>query len=113
MKGVNAPLSTFSARIAACHAMGLISDEEFKNCDLIRKIRNQFAHKIKMSFKNDRVRSFCSSLALGEKSDTRAQFTTAAVTLILKLNNRAQYVSQKPLNYQEWPSSGDTGRLLW
>ena len=29
-KGFNAPLGTFSARIAACHAMGLISEQEFR-----------------------------------------------------------------------------------
>ena len=107
--GFNAPLGTFSARIAACHAMGLISEAEFKNCELIRKIRNEFAHKIKMSFNDNRVRSLCSSLTLSAKSnsatdvDTRGQFTTAAVALILKLTNRAHYVGQKALKYQEWP----------
>src|ERR1700730_6663198 len=43
--GFNAPLGTFSARIAACHAMGLISEREFKEYELIRKVRNEFAHK--------------------------------------------------------------------
>ena len=33
--GFNAPLGTFSARIAACHAMGLISEDETKECNLL------------------------------------------------------------------------------
>lgn len=37
--GFNAPLGTLSSRIAACHAMGLISDEEFQECDLIRRTK--------------------------------------------------------------------------
>jgi hypothetical protein len=44
--GFNAPLGTLSARIAGCHAMGLISPEEFRECEAIRKIRNEFAHKM-------------------------------------------------------------------
>jgi DNA-binding MltR family transcriptional regulator len=47
-------LGTFAARIAAAYSMGLISDLEYKDCELIRKIRNEFAHKVHMSFKDDR-----------------------------------------------------------
>jgi hypothetical protein len=107
-KGFNAPLGTLSARVAACHAMGLISEQEFQECELVRKIRNEFAHKLKMSFKDDRVRGLCSSLTMSAKSypgvnvDTRGQFTTAAVALILNLTNRAHYVSQRALKYHPW-----------
>jgi mannitol operon repressor len=30
--GFNAPLGTLSSRIAACHAFGLISEDEFQEC---------------------------------------------------------------------------------
>ncbi|WP_412066391.1 MltR family transcriptional regulator [Rhizobium sp. SYY.PMSO] len=44
VEGFNAPLGTFSARIKACHAMGLLSDIQFADFEHIRKIRNEFAH---------------------------------------------------------------------
>lgn len=42
--GFNAPLGTFSARIKAAHALGLIDDEQFTDFECLRKIRNAFAH---------------------------------------------------------------------
>lgn len=107
--GFNAPLGNFAARAAACHAMGLISEDEFKECTLIRKVRNEFAHKVRMSFNNDKVKGLCSSLKYGAKPykdvtvSTRGKFTTAAVGLILSLTNRPHYVSKKTLAYQDWP----------
>ena len=55
--GFNAPLTTLSSRIKACHALGLISQQEYKECDIIRRVRNEFAHKVHMSFNDDRVKS--------------------------------------------------------
>ena len=39
------PLADFSARIEAAYALGLISESEYRNLNLIRKIRNEFAHR--------------------------------------------------------------------
>ena len=106
--GFNAPLGTLSARIAAAHAMGLISEIERRECDLVRKIRNEFAHKVKMSFDDDRVKGLCSALTYSAKPygdvtvSTRGRFTTAAVALILNLNNRPHYVGQQALKFQDW-----------
>lgn len=44
LEGFNAPLGTFSARIKACYVCGLISDEQYKDLEAARKIRNEFAH---------------------------------------------------------------------
>jgi mannitol operon repressor len=60
--GFNAPFGTLSARIAACHAMGLISEVEYRECEIVRKVRNEFAHKVKMSFDNDRIKSLCANM---------------------------------------------------
>ena len=106
--GFNAPLGTLAAKIAACHAMGLISEAEYKECTLVRKIRNEFAHEVHVSFKDDRVRSLCASLTMSAKPypgvtvDTRGQFTSAAVCLIVNLTNRPHYVAQKELKYGNW-----------
>jgi mannitol operon repressor len=107
LEGFNAPLGTLSARIAAAHAMGLISEIERRECDLVRKIRNEFAHKVKMSFDDDRVKGLCSALTYSAKPNgdvtgsTRGRFTTAAVALIVNLTNRPHYVGQQALRYQD------------
>lgn len=44
LEGFNAPLGTFSSRIKANHALGLINQDQFKDFEHLRKIRNEFAH---------------------------------------------------------------------
>lgn len=39
------PLSTFSAKIAVCHAFGFIDDKLRHDLDIVRRIRNKFAHE--------------------------------------------------------------------
>lgn len=108
LDGFNAPLGTFSARIAAAFALGLISEIEYRECELIRKIRNEFAHQIKVSFQTKKVMSLSAQLQLSAKSygevhvTTRAQFTTATIALILNLTNRPFYVGEKRLQMGNW-----------
>jgi DNA-binding MltR family transcriptional regulator len=44
IEGFNAPLGTFSARAKLAYSLGLISEKQYKDINLIRKIRNEFAH---------------------------------------------------------------------
>jgi len=44
LDGFNAPLGTFSARIKACLALGLVTKEQYDDLERLRKIRNEFAH---------------------------------------------------------------------
>lgn len=54
----NGPLSTFSAKIILAFRLGLISKKEYENITLVRKIRNAFAHDIKInSFDEDKIKS--------------------------------------------------------
>jgi DNA-binding MltR family transcriptional regulator len=100
------PLSTFSARIHAAHALGLISDDERHDCHLIRKVRNEFAHPVKMSFADDKVFGFCGSLRNaypavdGVKPNVRTQFTSAAVNLITLMRNRPERAAQRRLKFK-------------
>jgi DNA-binding MltR family transcriptional regulator len=68
LDGFNAPFGTLSARISASFALGLLSEIEHRECELIRKVRNEFAHQIKVSFKNEKVVSLCAQLQLSAKS---------------------------------------------
>jgi hypothetical protein len=50
----NSPLGTFSARIAMAHALGLIGDKERSELNMLRKLRNLFAHDFRQKM-NDPV----------------------------------------------------------
>jgi hypothetical protein len=102
-KGFNAPFGSFSLRIAGCHALGLISDQEFEECDNLRKVRNKFAHAVKMSFNDQSVAAICANLTMCvPEAGSRGKFTTSAVGLIIALTNRPHYVEQKALKYEGW-----------
>ena len=108
LSGFNAPLGSFSARISAALALGVINEVEAAECGRLRKIRNEFAHGVKVSFKNPVVVRLCGGLALAIKGEVdddtaRRRFTTAAVALILHLTNRAHYVGLRQLVPQNWP----------
>jgi len=42
--GFNAPLGTLSARIKAAYSIGLIGEKSFRDLEILRRIRNHFAH---------------------------------------------------------------------
>jgi mannitol operon repressor len=107
--GFNAPFGTFSARIAGAYALGILSEDEFHDLEIIRKIRNDFAHQISIGFDNQSVGARCSNFKLSAKDygqvvvDPESQFSSTAIALIMRLTNRAEYVSQKRLIPEEWP----------
>lgn len=109
------PLSNLSARTLAAHALGLISNDERAEIDLIRKVRNEFAHAVKMSFDDGKVPSLCATLKLsisaqtGVKPNARMRFTTSAVAVILRLLNRPGFVSQAKLKYVDWNAKAAGG----
>lgn len=44
VEGFNAPLGTFGSRIKAAYAFGLIAEQQYKDMEILRKVRNHFAH---------------------------------------------------------------------
>ena len=109
LEGFNAPLGTLAARASAAAALGLISGREYRELETIRKIRNQFAHDHRTSFSDQGIVDRCQNLAFSAKDygdvivDSRGQFTTATLALILNLTNRSHYVSKKRLKFENWP----------
>ena len=62
-KSADKPLGTFSARIRAAHALGLISPNEYADLNTVRTIRNKFAHaQHGFSFDDSAVAGLCASL---------------------------------------------------
>jgi mannitol operon repressor len=103
LNGFNAPLGTFSTRISAAFSLGLISEHEHKQFNLIRRVRNRFAHHIDASFDSADIRDLCKNLKdVVPDTDARGQFTTASVALISGLTNRAFYVGQQRRQYGNW-----------
>lgn len=106
--GFNAPLGSAGARAAACVAMGLITDKEFVEAKLVLGIRNQFAHGLHVSFDTPEVVKLCNKMKMGVEppaghaANPRGTFTTACVSLILNLTNRAAYVKPGALRAQQW-----------
>lgn len=114
LDGGNAPLGTFSSRIAACYALGLISDWEHQDLTLMRRIRNDFAHDIHTSFETPSIIDRCRQLhgkapdydsdKLGEvRVSPSGQFRSAALNVILNLTNRAAYVARHRRPAASWP----------
>ena len=69
LTGKMGPISTFSARIALAHAIGLISEPEAKDLHRMRDIRNKFAHRLHgLSFNTQTIRDSCENFALIEDS---------------------------------------------
>jgi mannitol operon repressor len=96
----NAPLGSFSSRIAIAYALGLISKNEFTEITLIRKIRNEFSHKWKdVTFDSSPIREFCnklpSSFGVKENNTPQARFYIAIFILLADLSSREQLVSEE------------------
>ena len=108
LSGFNAPLGTFSARILAAYALGLLSEKEHDECNRLRTIRNEFAHNVHQKFADQKVQDLCSNLQYAARgfpdhpNPSRAYFLTAATGLILSLTNRSHYVGLERLKHKNW-----------
>ncbi|MBO5349672.1 MAG: hypothetical protein J6A89_07645 [Clostridia bacterium] len=62
----NSSLATLSAKNSMCYYLGIISENEYKNIEIIRKIRNRFAHEIEIKkMCNDQaIIDLCNNLTL-------------------------------------------------
>lgn len=111
LEGFNAPIGTFSSRQNLAYSLGLISDYEFHDCEIIRKIRNEFAHKFELefSFTDSKVSSLCNNLKAptpGDKSEfkdkPRFLFVNGVTMLYTNLLYREEYVKKIKLVRHDW-----------
>jgi len=105
--GGNAPLGTFSARIDAAAALALIDEHEKHECHIIRKVRNEFAHRLHgISFKDDRISGLCNNLKCDYPSDTpitpRDLFINSVVTITSSLFYRPEHALQAKIKPKIW-----------
>lgn len=85
-----APISTFSARIRLAFYMGKISKAMRSDLEIIRKIRNDFAHHaVALSFDTEAIANRCRALKFSyheHDEKARAHFTAAASGLLATLH---------------------------
>jgi hypothetical protein len=109
VEGFNAPLGNISTRAAAVYSLGLISDREFREINILRRVRNSFAHGVHVSFDRQDLKALCQNLTMSARGsgpkddDTRGLYATSAVCLILNLTNRPAYVARQQRESKEWP----------
>lgn len=114
--GFNAPLGTLSSRTKACYSLSLIQENEFNEVNIIRKIRNEFAHSWKkVSFEDQKITDLCNNLpwsgptVLEEAASPRTHFEFAVSALLLDLLWRVRLVKKEQRNIKIWPNkSRDT-----
>ena len=112
----NAPLGTFSSRIEACFALGLIDAHEYQEISLIRKVRNAFAHaKHGISFQSEKIKGLCVSLQSDLPKDgdypitePRFRFTNAVVCMVLRLYYRPDWVKKERRTPRSWVTADAT-----
>lgn len=71
LDGFNAPLGTFSSRIHAAYALGLVTEAQFRDLEHLRKIRNEYSHSWKqLSFKDQHILDRIKALSYSNIDDS-------------------------------------------
>jgi DNA-binding MltR family transcriptional regulator len=79
--GKNGFLGTFSSRIKLSYRLGLISEDEYRDLEVIRRIRNTFAHELlNASFDNQSISSKCDNLTTARRIGEATGFGQGAVS---------------------------------
>ena len=109
LRGGNAPLGSFSAKIKMAFSLGLITALEYKECETIRKIRNTFAHEVHgLSFSNPRLtelaRNLCANTPGGKRfdGDPRQLFINSVIGVSLSFWYRPEYAAKFRAKLQDW-----------
>jgi DNA-binding MltR family transcriptional regulator len=93
------PFGSFSAKIRMAYLMGIISEEFFKNLEIMREIRNRFAHYTEMgSFEIQEISSRCFNFTLVDKyiSDQNAGLHGHPSALFLYEKPGAESLLKRP-----------------
>ena len=116
-ESANAPLSNFSSKALLCCSLGLIKKEEYKDINIIRRIRNEFAHNIMCSFDQQRISDLAASLKIGMSSidilpighksrvdKPKSRFMMVSTSIVTNLYNRSHYVKKQKVKERDYPN---------
>jgi hypothetical protein len=112
----NAPLSSLHSKALLSRSLCLISAAEFKDIDLIRRIRNEFAHSILCSFEDAKIVAWAKDLKAGmgildvldsehesRVEDPKQRFGMVTISVVSTLYNCAHYVEKKKIVETDYP----------
>lgn len=87
VEGFNAPLGTLSSRIKTVYAFGLVTEEQFRDMEILRKIRNLFAHNWEgVSLERNDIASMIGQLS-GYTFDGKATGSVGKDRLLMTLSS--------------------------
>jgi len=98
--GPNGPAGSFSNRTKLCFALGLIKKDEMKVIDMVRDIRNDFAHDISIDLNKAPLADKCRKLGnlfdhhQSNTYDPRLSFSGACSSLLMLLSNRLPLITR-------------------
>ena len=105
----SAPIGSFAARTKAAYCLGLITELEFKECNIIRRVRNEFAHQVHgLDFSNDKLSDLCGNLAANTPDgahfggDARQLFINSVILTSLALWYRPEYAKAYEAKPRQW-----------
>lgn len=109
LNGINAPLGSLSARVILAYCLGLITQLEFNEIEVIRRVRNEFAHEVHgLSFKAQKVKYLCHNLKANTPDDKRFDgderqlFINSVILTSLSLWYRPEFAAQYKSEEREW-----------
>jgi len=103
LDGFNAPIGTFSSKNTLANALGLITDIEYREIDLLRRIRNNFAHTWDdLTFDTHSIRSIVFELPYcgpatdesDSKSNARTHFNYWVAKILINLLWRKNFIAK-------------------
>ena len=104
----NAPLASFSARIKMAFYLGKISKVERRDLDLIRKIRNEFAHNADaIDFYEGKIKNQCAELSFSYHNkdyQPRGHFLAACLGLLANIYNETMLCQAPKIKADNAPS---------
>lgn len=116
LTGFNAPLGTFSAKITACSALGLITSDEHRAIDAFRDVRNEFAHSITPDLTTGKARGGLDRLAtlfsLPNTGDVEMLIDLSIFNIVPTLLNRGEHAETRRLKVGEWSISRPSQKEL-
>lgn len=107
----NSPLNSFYSKTKLSFALGLIDQEEYDEINLIRNIRNEFAHQWKhLTFDDNSVLKY--SLKLRERfpivnekqNKSRMRYIYSIIVLTMELITRKEYILKEKRSIKIWPN---------
>jgi hypothetical protein len=95
--GGTPPLGTFSSKINLAQALQLIRQGEYESLQLIRRIRNEFAHNPDASFADAKIKSWMRGLPENHYGQ-KAAFELHSIGLVARLETDAVHEATERLS---------------